>query len=807
MDIWEKIALNRLQQKIKNFFYHHSIKEEIFYPLLGLFFLGFFVSAFILYFGGNYLLEKNAYHTLTNEKGRFLDNIEEKRKFLKQLAILLANDEVVKDCIANRNKEKLKRHIFFILNELKEEGESYSLIINFFLTPTTPFLSAGEVSYGKDIRKLRQMSAFVNEKHALASGFEVTQEGIKLKAVAPISYTGAQKDVTWIGMVELALDLREIVKRFPLEENEGIILYLPSKFEKLLSHQGNFSEYPFWTSLNLPLELFSKFKQSLVRASSRGVKIKHYLLTAFSLSDFQGHEIAQIVLLKDIYPLLQQRNSVLLVLSFMFFIAFAITLGVTWFGLNQITQRITELRESIISLLKGDFSKKVPISFKIQCWEILNCHNTNCPVYKDNNKVCFLVTGDLALVSPYKGSCQFLKKYGTCQNCPVMIKRTKNEMNSLICWYNDLFDTLASFFNKINHRLSEMLNNPQNEETESLILRVEQIVNEMLQMTRFRETLETFRDKEEIYQYLKWFLLFHFKINNFIIYEVNNSENRFEIVVNEGREYPNKIFPDLLLDCNLCPVKRNSQPLSSLDYPNVCAYAYIDSKDFFHYCLPIMMGGRVGAVLKMVIKKERAEEIQRKIPFIRKYLEEVAPILEAKRALAVARQQALRDQLTGLYNRRFMDEYLVKWNLLLRRQRGKASVLMLDLDHFKKINDTYGHHTGDLVLKKLAYILQTNLRASDLIFRYGGEEILVFLPEATKKDAIAIAEKLRRAVEIAEFEISSQRKIKITISVGVASYPDDSDELQEVIKLADKTLYVAKQEGRNRVVSYKVESG
>ncbi|MCD6319741.1 MAG: GGDEF domain-containing protein, partial [Candidatus Desulfofervidaceae bacterium] len=291
-------------------------------------------------------------------------------------------------------------------------------------------------------------------------------------------------------------------------------------------------------------------------------------------------------------------------------------------------------------------------------------------------------------------------------------------------------------------------------------------------------------------------------INNFIVYEVNNSENRFEVMVNECKDVKNKIFPDLLLDCNLCPVKRNSEAVSSLQYPNVCPYAYIDDQYLFHYCLPIMMGGHVGAVLKIVAKREQSKQILAQVPFLKKYLEEIAPILEAKRSLILAKQQALRDPLTGLYNRRFMEEYINKWEPLLKRQEGKCTLLMLDLDHFKHVNDKYGHQTGDLVLKKMAKLFMENLRASDVIFRYGGEEFLIILPDTSKKDGVFVGEQLRQAVEIASFESLDGETVKITVSVGVAAYPEDGRSLWDVIKMADTALYMAKTGGRNKVVPY-----
>ncbi len=792
---------NYFLRRLKLLFYHRSIKEEIFYPLILLFVLGFSVSVAILYFGGNYFIEKLALDKLTAEKIRFLNAINEKRRMLEQIVILISHNEKVKEYIYHKDKQALDKYAIFLLNELREKEENYSFSLGFFLYPLESFLNVKGTEPQKG--NIPQIVTTVSKTHTFLSGIEVSPTGVKLRAVAPVSKVSSNGEIEWIGLVEAVIDFKEVVKKYPFTENEGIITLLTPNVQKAILEKGEVNQQgSYITTLYFPSSFYSKFKKEVNKNNKDIIREGNYLFLSFPLFDFQGEKIAQVFLVKNLYSLIHKRNYILLILSFMFFSAFVVTGLIIWGGLNHIVKKIAGLEESIASVLRGDFSKPLPISYKLQCWEILGCTNKACPVYGRRDKICFMVTGDLALASPYRGSCVFLSKYGTCQSCPVMQRRTRNEINGLICWYDNLFEILSNFFHKVNAKLSEMLNNPREEPGESLILRVERIVNELVEMTRFREILETFGDKEEIYEYLKWFLKAHFGIKNFLIYEVNNSENRFELMVNESQEIQNKIFPDLLIDCNLCPVKRNSEALSSLDYPYVCSYAYIDLDRYFHYCLPIMMGERVGAVLKIIEKKEHQEEFLHKIPFIQKYLEEVAPILEAKRAIAVARQQALRDQLTGLYNRRFMDEYLNKWNLFLKRQQGKAAVLMLDLDHFKKINDTYGHQTGDLVLKKLAHVLVRNLRASDLVFRYGGEEILVFLPEVSKKDAIKVAEKLRRAVEMTEFETLDKKKIRITVSIGVAAYPEDSDDLNKVIRLADKALYMAKQQGRNRVIAY-----
>jgi diguanylate cyclase len=127
---------------------------------------------------------------------------------------------------------------------------------------------------------------------------------------------------------------------------------------------------------------------------------------------------------------------------------------------------------------------------------------------------------------------------------------------------------------------------------------------------------------------------------------------------------------------------------------------------------------------------------------------------------------------------------------------------MVDVDHFKKYNDTYGHKEGDRVLKQMGGLLVKTLREVDALARFGGEEFVVLLPDTDRNGALAVGEKLRRIVESEQFTLTDQNPIPVTISVGVANYPDDVQELEDLIDHTDLALYDAKDQGRNRVVAY-----
>ncbi len=160
---------------------------------------------------------------------------------------------------------------------------------------------------------------------------------------------------------------------------------------------------------------------------------------------------------------------------------------------------------------------------------------------------------------------------------------------------------------------------------------------------------------------------------------------------------------------------------------------------------------------------------------------------------------AFRDRLTELYNRRYFDDkFLEEWERARRYDRH-LSLIMIDIDHFKKVNDTYGHQKGDEVLATVALILQRSTRQNDIVARYGGEEIVVILPETDLAKATVVAEKYR--VNVQKF-VPKEAGVKATISLGVASFSPKNDTSEKIIESADRALYKAKERGRNKVVKY-----
>lgn len=173
-----------------------------------------------------------------------------------------------------------------------------------------------------------------------------------------------------------------------------------------------------------------------------------------------------------------------------------------------------------------------------------------------------------------------------------------------------------------------------------------------------------------------------------------------------------------------------------------------------------------------------------------------ALLAELKEAFSRLEEQAFRDELTGLYNRRALDRRLEEEVHRSLRHGHPFSLLFIDTDDFKDLNDAFGHGIGDQVLKEIGEVLVTHGRAMDLFFRYGGEEFVALLPQTKLNDALKVAERIRRAVAEKPF---ADGTAQVTVSVGVATYPDHGEDVATLLRAADQAQYDAKGRGKNQV--------
>jgi len=177
-------------------------------------------------------------------------------------------------------------------------------------------------------------------------------------------------------------------------------------------------------------------------------------------------------------------------------------------------------------------------------------------------------------------------------------------------------------------------------------------------------------------------------------------------------------------------------------------------------------------------------------------------LIDNAKLYSKTQELAITDGLTGLYNRHYFQKQLAKEFNRAERYNHCVSLIMLDIDHFKHFNDVYGHQAGDVIMKELSHLLQSNIRNVDTAARYGGEEFIIIVPENCLESSVEMAKKLCKLIEKYDFSIKSKYpEEKITVSVGVASFPDDAKNETKLLAKVDEMLYQAKETGRNRVCS------
>jgi diguanylate cyclase (GGDEF)-like protein len=253
---------------------------------------------------------------------------------------------------------------------------------------------------------------------------------------------------------------------------------------------------------------------------------------------------------------------------------------------------------------------------------------------------------------------------------------------------------------------------------------------------------------------------------------------------------------------NLCPVLVTGQPIfcEHSDGVNPCANCALNANIRGGYlCVPLTAQGSVVGVVRTEGpdgKRMKLWTVQR----IESLVRLTSITLNTLLSLGEAKQQATTDGLTSVFNRRFLDVFLHKQVQVALRSKGRISVLMMDLDHFKDFNDKYGHAAGDALLRAFANNMSGIVRDGDLLARYGGEEFTIVLPDTDKREAVIMAERVRESAMTVRLDILPNLPLPVmTVSIGVACLPENGNSVATLMQSADGALYRAKEGGRNRV--------
>lgn len=370
--------------------------------------------------------------------------------------------------------------------------------------------------------------------------------------------------------------------------------------------------------------------------------------------------------------------------------------------------------------------------------------------------------------------------------------------------YNNLIELFEQTSTKIDEKLQGFVEyRDQRAINSNPLEESKDIIDNLSNLYQFKKLVELDNTKEEIYNRITEVFKNKFGLKNFTFFEVDNKKQKINIVSTIGESL--YCMESIKNSPDLCRASRTKNDVFSIDHHNSCPY--YNKKDKFYYCINIDITKDLNLIIHFTTDtKDELEEIKYKSAFIKRYLKEAAPSIEVKLLMFALQESAFTDGLTGLYNRKYLEESLKKLIPQVKRNEKNIGLLMLDMDHFKAVNDEYGHDIGDKVLKELARILTENVRESDILVRYGGEEFMVLLI-GVKDEIVAleIANKIGAKVRENEIDVYAGATIKKTVSIGLSMYPQDAGNFENVIKNADIALYEAKSSGRDKVVRFKKE--
>ncbi|MGB5917920.1 diguanylate cyclase [Arcobacter sp.] len=369
-------------------------------------------------------------------------------------------------------------------------------------------------------------------------------------------------------------------------------------------------------------------------------------------------------------------------------------------------------------------------------------------------------------------------------------------------WLNEIIEKLETVLTGIEKNLTSFVHNRASNTSSDKLLTAQKIIEDITEIYNYKKTIETDLTKDDIYYRLVQVFKDKLKIESFCIYENDlKRDNRKVIFSTENTTPCCSLLKNIKEQCR---AERTDTVVLSENFPEICRIATCDDcSDYI--CIPFTINKHKSITVHVLCdSKNHLEETKYKIGIIKKYLEETKPILESKILMDVLRERNLVDGLTGLYNRKYLDDFIEKkmpQELLLG---STYAVMFLDIDYFKMVNDTYGHDAGDTILQKLSKTMKAEISDKDFIIRFGGEEFLIIMENPTEESAKDLATRINSEFAKLVYTFNNESFSK-TVSIGYAFLPSDTDQMWKCIKFADLCLYKAKETGRNKVIRFTKE--
>lgn len=462
-----------------------------------------------------------------------------------------------------------------------------------------------------------------------------------------------------------------------------------------------------------------------------------------------------------------------------------------------IRERVVDSEKEVLNLFH---------SVKMQLAEISIAHNKQAMTLADQGlklatNYVFLMFAALGLVtifsivtiasmanyilSPLDSLVHLLKKF------TVLICGIRNLSNSEKLHYQELHEQIIN----------------RHDEIGDVGRATQALLNHIHSISEFRRKIENDTTCFDVYVRLGKIFSQELALTRFVIYEISN-HGPLTPIYSSPPELKEEM-PDFTIT-ETCRAKRTGAVVHSFQDSDMCSLCHVnDILDYF--CLPMLAGGEITGIIQFLLPiattEAQKKQYQDRLTEAQNYIEEALPIMQAKRYAQELESIATQDQLTGLYNRHYLDISLSQIEAGTKRRNTTLGVLLCDMDNFKAINDTYGHQAGDTALTELADILRATVRGSDLIIRYGGEEFLILLQDIETQEEMVVAEKIRKAVASHTFQLPDGAQTQ-TLSIGVAEFSGGkAEQMGKVLRNADIALYKAKEKGRNCVVKFNKENG
>lgn len=347
-----------------------------------------------------------------------------------------------------------------------------------------------------------------------------------------------------------------------------------------------------------------------------------------------------------------------------------------------------------------------------------------------------------------------------------------------------------------------------NKKLETSFGELKQSSKEMQLLTEMSRALQSCITIKEAYAPIKFYCEQMLPNTSGILYVMHPSHNYLESTAIWGEP----ISKDPIFSPEQCWALRRGQIYYADNLERSLRCEHVKTKDegekVRYICIPLVAQNETLGLLYLELSSEfnvtsdlQSDESTRLL--LNNIAEQISLALANIRLRETLRYQSIRDPLTGLFNRRYLKELLDRDLERAERKNISMALIMIDIDHFKRFNDTYGHEAGDMVLREMGRAMNEGFRGSDIACRYGGEEFLLFLYDTSLEVAEKRAEELSQKIKHIQIKYGATVLEKITISQGIAMFPENGTTAEELIEAADKALYKAKHEGRDRIVVYK----